>query len=118
MTYLSRDVRCPIPFLVFDVLQVHIRHNGAPLGILETANLHDLHILEIKRFVAASATRTFNECSWPCSSSCVEEEEEDRNLNPDKAIERLGIVNPKGMKDSVKVLDKHRKLFFLRPVKF
>lgn len=106
------DIRCPILFLVLDVLQVNVRHDSAPFRVIEVPNLHEGDVLKAECFIATLTARAFDKCPWPGGGSCAQEEEE-RNLHPNEAMKRLSIVDPEGMKDSVKVLDKHRELFLL-----
>jgi hypothetical protein len=61
--------------------------------VFETANLHKLNIFKPKRLIAAFVACTLHKRARTCSSSGTKEQKE-RNLGPDKAMERLGIVNP------------------------
>ena len=114
---LPRNVRLAILFFIFNVHQVHVGDNYTPYAIFHAADLHNLYVSETESLVAALVARAFDEGSRSCSSGGTKEEEE-RDLDSNKAIEGLGVIDPKCVKNRVKVLDKHCTLLVTRLAEF
>jgi len=72
-----------------------------------TANNYNVNILKPDGFIAA-----FSTSAWSYSYSYTKWEKK-RNLDLNKAIEWLSLVNLKSVEDSIKVLNKYSVLFLL-----